>query len=92
MCDFISFKISTGSYDTFLNVNLIQFKKIEQGNYSRKTIESLLKEQEDIEEGIFQKFNFGHNPYKIVKVYIKRAKRQLEFLIYCPQDRHTFRK
>ena len=44
MCDFVSYKLRTGSYDTLINVNYIHLKKFGLGNYSRKTIETLVKE------------------------------------------------
>ncbi|KAL4470461.1 hypothetical protein ABPG74_012072 [Tetrahymena malaccensis] len=94
LCDFVSYKLKTGTYGSILNQNQFQYKRTGLESYSRKTLQTLVKEQEqeEGENGVVEKFVFQPKPYSIVKVFIKRANRIVEFLIYTPSTFQTFKK
>ncbi|KAL4494463.1 hypothetical protein ABPG72_019873 [Tetrahymena utriculariae] len=94
LCDFVSYKLKTGTYGSILNQNQFQYKRTGLESYSRKTLQTLVKEQEqeEGENGVVEKFVFQPKPYSIVKVFIKRANRIVEFLIYTPSIFQTFKK
>ncbi|EAR95099.2 hypothetical protein TTHERM_00641270 (macronuclear) [Tetrahymena thermophila SB210] len=94
LCDFVSYKLKTGTYGSILNQNQFQYKRTGLESYSRKTLQTLVKEQEqeEGENGVVEKFVFQPKPYSIVKVYIKRANRIVEFVIYTPSTFQTFKK